>query len=150
MSLQPILQTRAVCIFAVLGCSEETEASVLLTDDEEIQAFNREYRGVDAATDVLSFAQQDGFVVPEAAALLGDIIVSVSTARRLVASAEHQRRMAQGGRSGPWTLLEELSFLMIHGALHLLGFDHEQEDEAIEMRAAEQRVFAELERQVPA
>ncbi|MFT6629896.1 MAG: putative rRNA maturation factor, partial [Flavobacteriales bacterium] len=74
MSLQPILQTRAVCIFAVLGCSEETEASVLLTDDEEIQAFNREYRGVDAATDVLSFAQHDGFVVPEAAALLGDII----------------------------------------------------------------------------
>ncbi len=100
------------------------ELSVLLTDDAGIRPLNRDYRGKDAATDVLSFAQ-DG-------PLLGDVVISVETAATRV------------DRSDGWTLDDELTFLLLHGVLHLLGHDHHQPDERATMEAAEQALWTAL------
>ena len=100
------------------------ELSVLLTDDEGIRPLNRDYRGKDAPTDVLSFEQ--------GGALLGDVVVSVETASRRV------------DPTAGWTLDDELTFLLIHGVLHLLGHDHIEDDEREVMEAAEQAVWTAL------
>lgn len=99
------------------------EVTVVLTDDEGIRALNRDFLGVDAPTDVLSFgAQEDSgpFVAaPEMGGYLGDVIVSYP---RAVAQAEEQGHLVQ----------QELNLLVVHGVLHLLGYDHaDQEEEAV-------------------
>lgn len=125
-----------------MRCEPDAEASFVLTDDAEIRGLNRDWRGVDAATDVLSFAMQEGPGAALAPELLGDVVISVETARRLVASAEHQERVrGELGWREAWTLDDELLFLAVHGALHLLGYDHGAPDEEAEMRAEERRVF---------
>jgi probable rRNA maturation factor len=95
---------------------EEAEISVLITNDEEIQALNSQYRQKDYATDVLSFPMceyplDDG-------GMLGDIVISIDTAKKQAEENEI-------------ALNREFAFLYIHGLLHLLGYDHEtsQEDE---------------------
>ena len=96
------------------------EVSVLLTDDREIQDLNRAYRGVDKPTDVLAFAldeAEDGAVDPS----LGDVVVSV----------ERARAQAEGRRV---TLDAELQLLVVHGTLHLLGYDHDEPEAARQMR----------------
>ncbi len=100
------------------------ELSVLLTDDAGIAPLNRDYRGKDAPTDVLSFPQ-DG-------ALLGDVVISVET-------AAHRVDPAAG-----WTLEDELVFLLVHGVLHLLGHDHHEPGERAVMEAAEQALWTAL------
>jgi len=102
-------------ILIPLEC-EEKEISVLLVDDERMRELNKQYRGQDRATDVLSFPQNTGEEKGLNPHLLGDVVISIVTARRQ--SAEH-------GLS----LEEELVLLLIHGILHLLGFDHERSDE---------------------
>lgn len=129
-------------LFGVLGLSDETEATIVITDDVEIRALNHEWRGKDEATDVLSFAYQeaeDGFVLPD---LLGDIIISIETARRYAEEAHHATWLHDDDTShDAWTLHHELAFLMGHGFLHLLGFDHiDPEDEKI-MRPQERDVY---------
>lgn len=91
------------------------EISVLLTSDERIRSLNRDFRGVDEATDVLSFPAP-----ATCAHSLGDIAISVDMAAR--------QASARGA-----TLGEELCFLAIHGGLHLLGFDDETERERLDM-----------------
>lgn len=103
---------------------EPLELSILLTDDAGIQPLNARWRGVDAATDVLSFPLEEGPV-------LGDVVISVETAAR--------RR--DGDR---WRLEDELLFLLVHGVLHLLGHDHHDEEERVAMEAAEQRLWTGL------
>ena len=123
------------------------ELDILLVEDEEIRRLNLEYRARDSATDVLSFSQIDpapaageeepdadaGDEVPGPPELLGDVVISVETA-------------ARQAQAGGWTLDEELARLLLHGVLHLLGFDHEAggEEEAA-MKAEEGRLSAELE-----
>ena len=107
--------------------------SLVLTDDAGIAALNREFRGVDAPTDVLSFPQLEaagpGTAVPADAPLpLGDIVVSL------------QRAEAQARDYGH-TLARELGFLLVHGLLHLLGYDHETPDEAATMEARQEAVL---------
>lgn len=130
-------------MYPLLGCPDESEACVVITDDEEIQELNHTWREIDEPTDVLSFAYQDasdGFVLPH---LLGDIIVSIETARRYAEEAQHADWIEHDA-DRPWTLQDELAFLFIHGFLHLLGFDHiEEEDEAI-MRPLERKLFLEM------
>ena len=96
----------------------EDELSILITDDEEIQDLNRRFRGIDHTTDVLSFPQGDG--VPGTGSpggcVLGDVVISMDRAE------------AQSVEFGV-SVEEELSRLLIHGALHLMGFDHETGDE---------------------
>jgi len=99
-------------LLSLCGLSE-AEFSILLTSDPLIRSLNREYRGIDRATDVLAFSQQEGEPVPGNDAVLGDVVISLETARR---QAEDY------GASFD----EEITRLLIHGLLHLLGYDHER------------------------
>ena len=102
----------------------DAELSLLLVSDREMRVLNRRWRGRDRSTDVLSFAQREG---PGGApdGVLGDVVISVDTARR------------QAAERGS-TLAREADRLLIHGLLHLLGYDHERsEAEARRMRRRE-------------
>ncbi|MFM8412310.1 MAG: rRNA maturation RNase YbeY [Alphaproteobacteria bacterium] len=100
---------RAVLSVLELG---PCELSVALVDDEEMRALNRDWRGKDRPTDVLAFPQADPGE-PSPAGLLGDVVVSVPTAERQAAARGHSAE-------------EEIRTLLVHGILHLLGYDHER------------------------
>lgn len=105
--------------------------------DAAIRRLNRDYRGKDAPTDVLSFSMAEGeFGDVNPGGVLGDVIISVETAARQAAE-----RDAELGGVGYDTDLE-LAFLLAHGVLHLLGYDHEDEAEAREMEAQELALFS--------
>jgi len=89
------------------------ELSVALVDDATIRALNRDFRGKDRPTDVLAFAMREGEQMPSPGEieLLGDVVIAVPTARR---QARRRRR----------SLLDELTMLLGHGLLHLIGYDH--------------------------
>ena len=109
------------------------ELSILLADDPTVHELNRTYRDTDAPTDVLSFAQSEGdeFAQPEGAARhLGDVVISLDTARRQAV----EYKLA---------LQDEVAHLLVHGILHLLGYDHEQPEDAAAMRLQEDRVLGE-------
>jgi len=106
---------------------EIEEASFLLTDDTQIHKLNREYRGFDKPTDVLAFALMDGEFGAISPGLLGDVIVSVPTARRQAREAKRP-------------LVDELTMLLAHGLLHLLGYDHRTAKEDRVMRAETDRL----------
>lgn len=119
--------------------------SVLITDDDVVRALNREYRGYDEPTDVLSFGLSElakpatddeesmsGFVLPpDTPRQLGEIVLAYPTAERQ--AAEHFR-----------ALQTELAHLLIHGVLHLLGYDHYEPEEAAVMRARENDLLAKV------
>jgi probable rRNA maturation factor len=109
---------------------QDAELSILLAGDETIQRLNREYLGIDAPTDVLSFPAGD--TDPESGAqYLGDIIISLPRAQSQAASAGHSPA-------------DELQLLAVHGVLHLAGYDHaEPEDKAV-MWALQAQVLAAL------
>lgn len=120
-------------LFAALECSD-AHASILFTDDREMRSLNKQYRGKDKATDVLSFAALD-VELPKALRkhaprMLGDLVISVDTLLR------------QAKEYGV-TPKEELLRLLIHGTLHLLGYDHENVSarEAQRMRRKEAAVL---------
>jgi probable rRNA maturation factor len=104
--------------------SEEVTISLRLTDDAGMRPLNRDFRGQDRPTDVLSFpaGERDH---------LGDIAISVETA---ASRADAER----------WWLEDELDFLLLHGVLHLLGWDHEVPDERAAMEAREQALWTAL------
>jgi probable rRNA maturation factor len=115
----------------------EAEVAVSLVDDAEIRRLNRDYRGQDRATDVLAFAMREGARAPRDAAVLGDVVISLDTAAR------HAR---QRGVSAA----DEVRTLLIHGILHLLGYDHERSLlEARRMKAVERRLHVVLARGNP-
>lgn len=132
-------------LYDALPCDPASESTIVLTDDDEVRALNRDYRGLDETTDVLSFAYQeaiDGMVTPE---LLGDVVISVPTAKRYADSLVHAEWLTGDGPPvHPWSLDLELAFLLAHGFLHLLGYDHMEPEEEAEMRAVEREVFADL------
>ncbi|MFT5432614.1 MAG: putative rRNA maturation factor [Myxococcota bacterium] len=105
------------------------EVCVTLVSDKRIHLLNRDYRSKDRPTDVLSFAQNEGELSELNPTVLGDVLISVET-------AERQRE----DRS----LFDEVTHLLIHGVLHLLGYDHEVDDEAEVMEAEERRIWAHL------
>jgi probable rRNA maturation factor len=101
----------------VVSCLERLdcgpcEVHVLMTGDERIRELNREYLQHDRPTDVLSFP--DGDVLPSGRRLLGQIVVSLDTARRQAKSEGH-------------SVTRELQELVLHGTLHLLGYDHDSD-----------------------
>ena len=119
---------------AVYELDTACEVGITLVDNEEIRQINAEYRQIDSATDVLSFALDEGEefpVLPGEEHLLGDIIVSLERA---------QEQALEYGHS----LERELAYLLIHGFLHLLGYDHMQEADKKVMREQEERVLAKL------
>ena len=111
------------------------QVTVVITDDVGIQELNRDFLGIDAPTDVLSFGAQEAagpFVIaPEAGNYLGDVIVSYP---RATAQAEEQGHPA--GR--------ELDLLVVHGLLHLLGYDHAAEAEQAVMWARQDEILNSL------
>ena len=116
--------------------SGPAEASLMLTDDATITGFNRDWRGQDKPTNVLSFAAMDDAddaveMPPGAERLLGDIVIAFETTD------------AEARRDGK-TLADHLSHLCVHGMLHLLGFDHETDADAEEMEALETEILATL------
>ena len=104
---------------------------IVLTDDGEQRALNRAYRGKDAPTNVLSFAMLDAAAPPGAPVLLGDVVLAFETVAR---EAEEQRK----------PLADHLRHLVVHGVLHLLGLDHENEAEAAGMEAREAAILKRL------
>lgn len=112
---------------------EDAEVDITIVDDEEIHQINREYRGVDRPTDVISFALDedledsdepelvDGFEEH----LLGDIVLSLETAQRQAEEYGHG-------------IEREVAYLGVHSLLHLLGYDHMDEEEKAEMRQHEE------------
>lgn len=103
------------------------EVHVLVTDDRRLAELNRDFRGVEGPTDVLSFP--DGDELPSGGRLLGEIAVSLDSARRQAVEFGHDE-------------LRELSELVLHGTLHLLGYDHHVDDG--EMDELELNLRAEL------
>jgi probable rRNA maturation factor len=108
---------------------EKKEVSFVLTDDETVHRLNKVYRGKDRPTDVLAFAMHEGEHAALAGPLLGDVIVSVPTARRQAESRGID-------------VLDEVTMLVAHGLLHLLGWDHDTAAKDRRMRAETARLCA--------
>ena len=114
---------------------ENGEVSVTLTNNEYIHTLNREYRGIDRPTDVLSFALNES-EEPEVedgpdVNVLGDLVISVERAKEQAADYGH-------------SVKREIAFLTVHGMLHLLGYDHMEEEDRIEMEAEQRFVMEKL------
>ncbi len=123
---------------AAQGVDTEVELSLLITDDATVRDLNRKYRGKDKTTDVLSFALEAdegsnasvGFVMPPGETVhLGEVIVSYPRAAEQ--AAERNRAVE-----------DELALLVVHGVLHLLGYNHDKPAREREMRSLEQRVLS--------
>ena len=110
---------------------EEAEVDLLFVDNETIREMNREYRDKDNATDVLSFPmyEADEEIDDEDEILFGDIVISLERA---------QEQCEEYGHS----LEREVMYLLVHGLLHLAGYDHMEEEEKKEMRAQEEKLLA--------
>jgi probable rRNA maturation factor len=119
-----------------LACHEETELSVSIVGDRTIRGINREYLAWDRPTNVISFPLQEGEYAGIAPHALGDVVISADTAAR---------EAAEGGME----TFERLSFLLLHGILHLCGYDHERsgEAEALRMKKKERELFGLLKRE---
>ncbi len=99
----------------LLACSEaDSELSVVFVDDGEIQNLNRDYRGCDYPTDVLSFSLREGESCGPLSCL-GDIVISVDTAEKQALALGHSTD-------------DEIDELLLHGLLHLLGYDHDADE----------------------
>jgi len=111
------------------------QATLVITDDKGIQALNRDFLGKDAPTDVLAFSAQEeagAFVAaPEMGSYLGDVIVSYT---RALAQAQERGQQVD----------QELYLLIVHGFLHLLGYDHADEDEQAVMWARQETILSSL------
>ncbi|WP_102493311.1 rRNA maturation RNase YbeY [Selenomonas felix] len=123
---------RAVLTVGELYGVMDAEVSVTLTDDAHIHVLNRDYRSVDRPTDVLSFAltesEEPAILDAPYGVVLGDLVISLE---RVAAQAEEY------GHS----VLRELSFLTVHGMLHLLGYDHIEEEDRVEMEEEQRHVM---------
>ncbi|MBU8848312.1 MAG: rRNA maturation RNase YbeY [Desulfobacterales bacterium] len=98
-------------ILGALGCDAH-EISIVITDNDQIQQLNKKYRGLDKPTNVLAFPMQEGQFADITPGLLGDVVISCETAQQEADKAN-------------LSLDERMSQLLIHGILHLIGFDHE-------------------------
>lgn len=142
--LSEIMQKAVSTTLETVGADSETdfEVSILITDNEGIYAINKEYREIDAPTDVLSFPilefDEDGVMIEESGdydgdmLLLGDIVLSLERAKEQAEEYGH-------------TLEREVGFLTVHSTLHLLGFDHMEEPYTSVMRAREKEIMDILE-----
>lgn len=121
-------------VLARMECPENTDVSISFVTDEEIHRLNREFRGIDRPTDVLSFeCDNDPFDDENVQDLpeyeLGDVIVAPDVA------------LAQTAEFGT-TFVQEIELLVTHGLLHLCGYDHMEEEEAQVMEGLEDRLLA--------
>jgi probable rRNA maturation factor len=127
----PSLLERAARLTLVSqSVSADADLTIVLTDDAQLQELNREYLGVDAPTDVLSFPASESD--PETgAAYLGDILISIPRAAAQARTAGHRME-------------DEVQLLVVHGTLHLLGHDHAEAQQKARMWNAQAAVLAGL------
>ena len=126
------LMARAVeASLAYEGWDPDYEVSLSLVDNEEIQRLNRDYRGKDQPTDVLSFPLVEEGMPDYGEKLLGDIVISVE---RAIEQAEEYNH----------SLDREIAFLTVHSMFHLMGYDHMDEASEREMRFLEEAVLKEI------
>ncbi len=127
---QKINEVAAICLKEE-QIPEEAEIDLLFVDNEAIREMNREYRDKDSATDVLSFPmyEADEEIGDEDEILFGDIVISLERA---------QEQCEEYGHS----LEREVMYLLVHGLLHLSGYDHMEEEEKKVMRAQEEKLLA--------
>jgi probable rRNA maturation factor len=107
------------------------ELAIALADDDFLQGLNRDWRGIDAPTNVLSFPTGDEPPAPEAPVMLGDIAIALQTT---AAEAARDRL----------SVADHLAHLVVHGVLHLLGYDHEIDAEAEIMETEEARILTQM------
>lgn len=127
--IKNLIEKSIVAVLKVENLDENVEVSVSFVGDEEIRDLNRDYRGVDKSTDVLSFPMDDEFII--VSRILGDVIINT---RRVMEQAEEL------GHSNE----RELSYLTVHSILHLLGYDHMEDEDKKEMREREKLAMKEL------
>lgn len=129
-----IMEKAATCCLELEGIDwRRCEISVTFVDGEEIRELNLQYRGIDKVTDVLSFPQFDDFNdLPENMDLcLGDVVICKDRAEEQAEEFGH-------------SFEREIIYLFTHSILHLIGYDHMEEDEKQEMRAREEEVMQAL------
>ena len=127
--IKNLIKKSIAAVLKVEGLDENVEVSVSFVGDEEIRDLNRDYRGVDKSTDVLSFPMDDEFIIDNR--ILGDVIINT---RRVMEQAEELGHSYE----------RELSYLTVHSILHLLGYDHMEDEDKKEMREREKLAMKEL------
>lgn len=110
---------------------QDGDLTILIDTPERIRTLNREFRHVDAVTDVLTFPAWEGEISLSADGYLGDIMICYERAEEQAAAYGH-------------SLLRELSFLAVHGVLHLLGYDHMTEDDERVMRSKQTAILDQI------
>lgn len=126
----PLLLKNAARLTLRARAVSHSDLSIVLTDDEEICALNRDFRGVDAPTDVLAFPADE--TDPQTnRRYLGDIVISWPRAREQAVARGHSPEA-------------EAQLLVVHGVLHLLGFDHEEPEAKARMWALQEEILARL------
>jgi probable rRNA maturation factor len=127
-NLNEVLAQAAVAVLQQMNV--QGDASIVLSDDDKLQELNIQFMGIDAPTDVLSFPS--GEIDPDSGELyLGDVIIS-------------QTRASQQALAGGHSLEDELKLLVVHGMLHLLGYDHADADEKARMWVQQSRILENL------
>jgi probable rRNA maturation factor len=125
-----LLENAARAALEQQSVSLDSELSIVLSDDDQLRALNRDYLGIDAPTDVLSFPASE--TDPETGArYLGDILISIPRAARQARAMGHD-------------VQSEVQLLVVHGVLHLLGHDHARAEDKARMWAAQAEVLARL------
>lgn len=123
------LRQAALAVLRHEALEDPVELSLLLTGSERVRRLNHDYRGVDSATDVLTFPLGDP--LPGAARHIGDVAIAVPVAQAQADAAGH-------------SLEAELALLTIHGVLHLLGYDHAEDGDRAQMWDLQARLLAEI------
>ncbi|NLY44281.1 MAG: rRNA maturation RNase YbeY [Clostridiaceae bacterium] len=143
--LKELIENAIGAVLDFEGFDQDVEISITLVDNEQIREINREYRNKDAETDVLSFPmlefdekreiipmhQEGDYNRDENVLVLGDIVISLEKAREQAQEYGH-------------SFEREVGFLTVHSVFHLLGYDHEEEEQAKEMREKEEQVLQKL------
>jgi len=117
---------------ALIDMGEEgVELSILFVNDAYIKRLNSKYRDTDSKTDVLAFSMRQGEGISQHSEILGDVVISTQTARR---EADRRKEPVQ----------KELDLYLVHGILHLLGYDDEKPGDRKKMRAKEKELLGEM------
>lgn len=127
---EEIITATAIAVLNFEGVSDSSELSIVIDNDASLQDLNSQFLGIDAPTDVLSFPSDE--VDPDSGvAYLGDIIISLPRAKTQAADAGHSYEA-------------EVQLLIVHGTLHLLGYDHAEPDEKQEMWEHQKKILTHL------
>lgn len=134
------LHRAALTVMDVHNLEQASEVIVVISDDTALRDLNRRFRGIDSTTDVLSFANDNRGpyvgITGDLPQQLGDIVISIDRAQKQANEVDA-------------VLSDELQLLVVHGTLHLLGYDHETEEDKTIMWAAQQQILQALEIDIP-